>query len=290
MLTTTEKLRKYAKRTLNRIVHRPGKAVPVLLFGEMRSGTNMLLDCFDSTLRAETYNETDDEAFEAYELRDLSHLRKLVDRSPGSHVVFKPTADGNRAGAIMDGLPGGRGVWIFRSYLDAINSALKSFKQHHEYLERIVQRSPNARWRAINMSEADIEMIGYHLDRGLSDASARGLIWCIRNEFYFRQGLDRRSDVLLVNYEDLVLKPVSKVREVFEFVGLLFHPKYVREVSAESIGRAAPPDLDPEIRIMCDELLRRLKASCEVQRACRASTTPEFLDVDSVARSNGFDG
>jgi hypothetical protein len=265
MLTKPEKLRKYGKRLLNRLSNRPGNAVAVMLFGEMRSGTNMLLDCFDAALRAETFNETDDEAFVDYELRDLGFLRELVKRSAGTHVVFKPTADGNRAGEIMDALPGARGVWIFRTYVDVINSALKSFKQHNGYLERIVERSPKARWRAINLTDADIRMIQRHMDRGLSDESARALIWYLRNDFYFRQGLDRRPDVLLVNYEDLVRSPVNVVREVFEFAGLAFRPKYVREVSAASVGRKTPPNIDPEVIKLCDDLLGRLTAACEAR-------------------------
>jgi len=244
---------------------RKADAIPVLIFGEMRSGTNMLLACFNAAPSAEVCNETDDEAFLDYELRDLSTVRRLVQRSRASHVVFKPTADGNRANEVLDGLPGARGVWIFRSYPDVVNSALNLFKQHREYLQRIVDRSPTARWRATNLTEADYSLIETHLSRDLSEASIRALIWYLRNSFYFRLHLDRRGDTLLVNYEDLVKKGSGTTKRIFDFVGLRFRDRYVRHVTSASVGRRQPPEIDESIQLLCDGLLKKLRASCDQQ-------------------------
>ena len=193
MNTKRERLDKAWKHFRNSLLRRSGSAVPVLVFGEQRSGTNMLLRCFGRCPTTAMYNETDDDAFVDYELRDLAEVRRLIADSPASHVVLKPTADGNRAGEIMDALPGSRAIWIYRDYRDAISSALVLFRETSlQYLENVASRSPEARWRAINVTDEDRVLIRGHLQRGLSEQSARALIWSIRNGFFFRQGLDRQ--------------------------------------------------------------------------------------------------
>jgi len=259
-ITKKERLEKTLKHLRNKVVGRPGEAIPVLIFGEQRSGTNMLLDCFGKSPRTAIYNETDDDAFVEYELRELDVIRRLVNQSPASHVVLKPTADGNRADAIIDALPGAKAIWIFRQYRDAVASALALFRETSlEYLHNVVRRSPEARWRAINLIESDIAMIDGHLRRGISEASARALIWYVRNGFYFRLGLDRRRDVLLLNYEELVADPGAVVARAFEFVGLQFNAGYTDEVFASSVGRRVVPEIDAEIADLCEGLFARLR-------------------------------
>lgn len=228
----------------------------------------MLLRCFGRCPTTAMYNETDDEAFVDYELRDLDVVRRLVQDSPASHAVLKPTADGNRADEIMDRLPGARAIWIYRDYRDAISSALALFRETSvEYLTNVADRSPEARWRLANITDADIGMIRSHLQRGVSEQSARALIWAIRNGFFFRLGMDRRPDVLLLNYEELVRDPVSVVRRAYQFVGLEFNDQYTRGVFATSIGRRASPQIDPTIEQLCTNVLHRLDAQRLLQAA-----------------------
>lgn len=269
MITKRERLWKGYKLLRNHVRGRGGEAVPVLIFGEQRSGTNMLLDCFDRSPQTAVYNETDDDAFVDYELRDLQVLRAIVGASPASHVVLKPTADGNRADEVLDALPGARGIWIFRDYRDAVSSALALFRETSlEYLIKVATRSPVARWRSINITDADRLMIQSHLSRGISEASARALIWFIRNSFLFRLHLDARRDVLVINYEDLVGNPTEVVGMAFKFAGLPFKRNYAAEVFASSIGRRPAPHIDPEIAAACESLLSRM-AGCRRSPAVR---------------------
>ena len=173
--------------------------------------------------------------------------------------MLKPTADGNRASEIMEQLPGARAIWIYRDYRDAISSALVLFRETSlEYLANVANRSPASRWRSINITDDDVAIIQQHLRRGISEQSARALIWAIRNEFFFRLGLDRRADVLLLNYEDLVRDSATVVSSAYQFVGLEFDEKYTRNVFATSIGRRPTPEIDPEIERLCADVLRRL--------------------------------
>lgn len=261
MLTRRQRLHKLVRRTTHRLRPAGQPAVPVFLFGEMRSGTNMLLECFEHAPAAETFNETDPEAFVDYELRDPSELHRLVDRSRASHVVFKPTADTSRARELLDGFSPARGIWIYRRYQDAVNSALALWTQHREYLRLILEEPERTRWRAVGLSRADLELMRHHYARGADDASSRALIWYVRNRVYLRDCLDVRADALLVNYEDLVTRPGRILPGVFGFVGMPYRVAYGRHVVGTSIGRAPPPSIDAEIASLCDALMLQLDAA-----------------------------
>lgn len=261
MTTRRERLRKAVKRGVNALRPRRSPPIPVFLFGEMRSGTNMLLDCFDSCIEAETFNETDPEAFVAYELRDLATIADLVHRSRATHVVFKPTADTNRAAEIMDAFPGSRSVWIYRRYQDAVNSAMEKWQQHNEYLRIVLEDPARASWRARNLAASDRDLIRLHHGRGLSEQSARALIWYLRNAPCVREQLDRRDDLLLVNYETLVTSPDSELRRIFAFLGIPFRERYRRHLSTSSIRKAVDPEVDSQIEALCQGLTTQLDAA-----------------------------
>jgi hypothetical protein len=258
VLTRRERLRKLFKGVRQRFQGYGGPKVPVFLFGEMRSGTNMLLDCFDASPATEIFNETDDRAFEDYELRQPVEIGRLIDSSQASHVVFKPTADGNTADAIMNRHDRSRGIWIYRHYVDAVNSATERWVQHNEYIRLILEEPQKAKWRARNLSRSQIEMLRSHYSRNLSEQSARALIWFLRNSFYFECGLDHRSDVHLIKYERAVQFPDRYVRRAFEHCGLRFESSYTQAMFESSVGRLKKPEIDAQIEELCLRLLEKL--------------------------------
>ena len=265
MLTKRERLRKIVKELRNRLLVRANSTTPVFVFGEMRSGTNMLLNCLDRCPNTDIFNETDDDAFDDYELRELDTIRSLCIRSPATHAVFKAIADSNRAGEILGFLGSARAVWIYRRYQDVVNSALAQWHQHNEYLRLITDEPDKARWRRRNLTLEQIEMIRRHRERGLSEASARALIWYLRNHAFFDQRLESNSDVLLVNYEQVASRPEAAVRSVFGFIGLPFHESYVREVSSGSVRKRPQPEIDREIEELCESLTTRMNEQCTTQ-------------------------
>ena len=238
----------------------------MFLLGEMRSGTNMLTECFDHTPGTEIFNEHDDAAFEGYELRDLETTRQLIARSPGSHVVFKSIADSARADELLATFPSARVIWIYRRYQDVVNSALRKWKQHNEYLRLIVESPDEARWRARNLSDEQLAIIRHHYGRQLSEASARSLIWYVRNLAFFAQNLDRRDDVMLINYEHLVSDPPDELARALKFVGLPFGRKSFSHVNMDSINRDPSHEIDSEIAALCDQLMGRLNTTCDAKR------------------------
>jgi len=233
----------------------------------------MLMDCFDASPDTEIFNETDDDAFTDYELRDLLHIESLIVRAAGRCVVFKSIADSNRAGEILERLPEARAIWIYRYFGDVINSALAKWHQHNEYLRLVDEEPEAARWRARNIDEEQLALIRMYRKRGLSESSARALIWYLRNHFFFKQRLDVCDRVLLINYEALVTEPSRHLRRAFEFVGLPFRDRFFKHVSTRSIRKNSEPEIDPEVRQLCVDLLTRLHAA--------AGTSPVF-QIDNV--------
>jgi Sulfotransferase domain len=260
MLTRREKLHKKLKTLRRAFRPRRGPAVPVLIMGEMRSGTNMLADCFDNCVSADVYHESDEEAFVGYELRDLPTIRRLIAGSNGSHAVFKPIADSNRALELLEAIHGARVIWIYRRYQDAVNSALEKWTEHREYLRLILEEPQKARWRAVGLSADDLALIRKHYTRELTDASARALIWYIRGRCYFTQQLQQRNDVMLINYEELVTNPREQLRAAFDFVALPFKDSYFQHVATSSIRKRPDPEIAPAIAALCDSLMEQFAA------------------------------
>jgi hypothetical protein len=263
LLTRTEKVRKLYKSVWHKLAVREIHPVPVFIFGEMRSGTNMLTDCLDRSLCTATYNETDEHAFIGYELRGNEILSDLLRQSRASHVIFKSLADSARAAELLERFPTAKVIWILRNYEDVVNSAMRKWKEHNKYLRYVIHDPDKAGWRAKNLPVHLIELIRTHYDRGISEPSARALIWYVRNVLFFEQKLDANDNVCLVRYEKLARAPEKEFQRIFAFLQLRLRPAYFKRVSTKSIRRESPPLIDDGVAELCDGLKIKLIAQIE---------------------------
>jgi len=260
VLTKRERLSKVAKR-ISLALHSPGRGtVPVFIFGVQRSGTNMLIRTLNRSPRTECYYESDEEAFEKFRLRDAGTIAALIGRSRADAVVFKPIADSQNARDILAMHPGAKAIWAYRRYEDVVNSALRNFKQHREFLRLMIEEPSVADWRVEKVPAEDMNMVRHYYQAGVSDASIRALIWYLRNHHLFRQNLQRDRNLMLVNYERLVESPDSEFRRVFAFLGLRFSRKLVETVHKDSVRKNPCPEIDPEIRKLCETMWTKLEA------------------------------
>lgn len=220
----------------------------------------MLTDCLDRSWRTATYNESDEHAFEAYELRGDEIISNLLKQSKASHVVFKSLADSARAAKLLKRFPTAKAIWIFRSYQDVVNSAMKKWTEHNKYLGYVIHDPEKAAWRAKNLPVTLTELIRTHYERGISEPSARALIWYVRNHLFFEQHLDDNNNVRLIRYEQLARTPETEFSYIFAFLDLPLRPSYYERVSTRSIRRDAPPVIDELIGELCKGLQDRLIA------------------------------
>ena len=92
----------------------------------------------------------------------------------------------------------------------------------------------------------------------INDASAIALFWYYRNQLFFDQNLDRDPKCMLVQYEPLVQSPDRFGSALARFCGIAPNPALWRDIFCSSLRRQPPPDLDPEIRTLVNEMHDRL--------------------------------
>ena len=266
-LTKRQRIAKAWKRFRLRISGVPGEARPMFVFGAQRSGTTMLLNTIQGHVQVEYFDENDEEAFDHLRLRDLEAIDGIVKRSRGKLNIFKPICDSQHARKILDGVPSALGLWIYRRYEDVVNSALRNFDIHREFLRWMIEDPERARWRAENVTAENMQLVRHYYDKGASDPSSRALIWYLRNFQYYQQKLDQDPRVLLVCYERLVTDPHAEFSRVFKFSGLSGDSGTLAKVHSRSIKKNKVPEIEPEIRQLCDGLFARLDKTRDEQGA-----------------------
>jgi hypothetical protein len=260
-----------------RLAERPRQARAAFIFGAQRSGTNMLVGALGRNRQIECYNEHDDEAFCNYRLRDDATIQRLVLRSRAKRVVLKPICESQWAQRLLNTYPDARAIWAYRHYTDTVNSALRQFTEHARYLHYMLHDKQTAGWRVENVSEDDMELVREHYERGVSDASARALIWYLRNHLFFQQDLQRDDRVSLARYERIVRSPETELPRLSEFLGVDFQPSQARSIFQTSIRKQEPPAIDPSIAALCDDLSDRLVAARAQAASAHAGTATSIL-------------
>jgi hypothetical protein len=243
----------------------------LFVVGCQRSGTNMLLEVLDRSSSIWVYEEGWRPAFVGYRLAAPDVVERLIRRSPAPLVAFKPICDSHLTDRLLHLHPGSKAVWIYRRYPDVANSAIRNWGDHQRDVVRWICAGDWARldWRGERLSPATVDSFR-HLARGdISPAEGAALFWYLRNHFYFELGLESDRRVLLVRYEDLVAQPAQHFARISEFIDSPLEPRAFAPVFPSSVNKEPCPEIDPEIRSLCDGLLARLDRCCEAQRGGR---------------------
>lgn len=269
MLTKSQKIRKWSKKSKMFVAGKKGNAFPIFIFAEQRSGTNMLVELLNHSLEIECYNENDAEAFDNYVLRENSTIIKLLQKSYAKAVLFKAICDSQRAKELLNAHPGARGIWIFRKYQDAVNSSLRRFDEHRKYLYYMLYEPRKAAWRVENVSSENMQLVRKFYQKEVDDASARALIWYLRNHQFIQQRLDRDERVVLVSYEELVSESESVLSKITDLMGVNCNERWLDFIHGSSIGKEPAQKIDPEINRLCIRLSTRLQVALESQKPVR---------------------
>ena len=240
----------------------------VFLFGQQRSGTNMIMRALGACPRVMVFNEHPmSAAFTDYRIRNPSVTRRLVRLSGADVALFKPLCDTQWADRLLDVHPGSRALWAFRHFHDAANSAVVKWGEHQREILRGLATGElsGMGWRGERYHPEDREMAQRVYRDDMTPAEAACAHWALRNALAFRLGLDRDPRVLWVRYEDLVAEPTARFARIFDFLDLPFDPDFVGAVHARSVGRDASPELSPAVRELCEGMLERLEATYRAQ-------------------------
>ena len=243
-----------------RAVGRPRAAKRVTFIGGIqRSGTNMITAALELSFLTDVFRESDPRAYESFQLKPLSTLKEVIAKSPAPFVVLKALCELQDLGAMLDEFKPAKIIWMVRRYGDMINSHVRFWPGCAKTLGKMVEDPLSAAWRGRGMSDATRTILARHHRPDMGDASAVALFWYIRNVLFFEQNFDTDPRVIVVRYETLVQNPEPQMHRLFDFLELPLGPRIMKDVFASSIGREAAPEIDPEIRALCDGLVQRFE-------------------------------
>jgi hypothetical protein len=231
----------------------------VFVAGHQRSGTNMLMDVLERSYETHLYHERNPRAFDNYQMRDLSVIRTLYERSKSDCFVIKALCESQDLPELMDAFPPARAIWMVRDYGDVVNSLVRSFPDFAKWAHCLANDPPAAGWRSKGMSPETRGIVRSVVRPEMTEPSAAALQWYVRNVLFFERGLDRDPRVLPVAYEVLVCRPQEEFPRIFDFMGIRYEPWMSKEVFADSVGKNNAPAIDPPIRTLCDGLMGRFR-------------------------------
>jgi hypothetical protein len=231
----------------------------VFVVGSQRSGTRLPLQMMDFAPEIMTYSEGAAPYFDRVLLRPLDRVEALRQRSVFPVVALKPICETHRVLELLERFPRSRAVWIFRHYRDAVTSASLKWKSGREAVRLLASGQPErAGWRAGGLSPERLDLVRRLHSDAMTLHDANAVMWLLRNGLFFDLGADRRREVLLVRYEELVSDPAVACARMFASIDVTV-PSNVTQGVRESRGsqREAIP-ISAEIKALCETMHSRL--------------------------------
>jgi lipopolysaccharide/colanic/teichoic acid biosynthesis glycosyltransferase len=242
-----------------------GEAVAVFMAGVPRSGTNMMVRGLAALPEFEIHNEGDRSAFRRYRLRPDPVIRELIVHSKHAFVLFKPLLDSHRVPGLLDELDVSappKALWAYRDVDGRVRSTLSKFgPAASNALRAIASGSGEGSWQAEGLSGDSLELIRSIDWEHAQPADGAALLWYVKNRLFFEMGLDKRTDVLPISYDDLVGNPTATMRGVCGFLGANWDIRASSHIDSRSAGRREPVLIDPRIRAWCDDLAEQFDAA-----------------------------
>lgn len=241
------------------------------LTGFPRSGTNMVIDVFEWSSQTKVFREADPRANDNFQLRDDMVIQDLVLENPAHFVMVKALLDGHRVGQLMQLFPDSCAVWMYRHYDDCVNSILVRWPGHRNGIDEIVREGPQAAgWRGGCMSDETLGLLCRQYSPAWNDATANAWFWYLRHQLFFDQGFDTDPRAMLVRYESLVVDPLRVIQPIADLVGVTLTPVMASVPHARSVRKQTAPDIEPEVRALCDDMLARLDTIWDRSPAAKA--------------------
>lgn len=235
------------------------------IFGCQRSGTTLLRNFIGLDSRFRDVGEGDPPYFYQEEggryLRLIDHdeVEALVRSQRSPWVLLKPLHDSQHASRLLKRFEGSKGIWIYRHYSAVIQSHLHYYK--HEPLHYLVPLSSldESSWMLQGMRKEILqeirEMVRLAEDR---PQDMYAVFWYARNAYLFEQL--KEGEMLVLSYEDLVLKPAGCLRLLSKHLGVELSPAAAAVPHQSSLHPKETIPLHPLIQASCDQMLTELRA------------------------------
>lgn len=234
-------------------------SIPVFLVGCGRSGTNMITRHLATSPDVELFNEDHPAAFERYHLRPIPDIRRLIEDSEATFVLFKPILDTHRCLTWLEFFSKAQILYVTRHFDDVINSALRRFgplkwsKAVKGWMKRDF-----ARFAPQRPPETTRDALSSLWRTSLSPPSSYALYWIFFNRLFFDLKLNRDRRARLVRYESTVSHPEREFHDICCFLNIDYSERMAADISSSSIGKDIKPAIDEDILSACKELWIKL--------------------------------
>ena len=133
-----------------------------------------------------------------------------------------------------------------------------------------IAEKPSYAVYAENMSPETAELLVEWTSTQISSHTGAAIMWYLRNQLFFEQGLDTNPRCLLVRYEKFVSRTDEQLRRICKFAGIRHLKRRAKSVFSTSVGRDSTPEIAPDVLGACEELFDRLVLAEQYGR-------PQFL-------------
>ncbi len=235
----------------------------LFIVGCQRSGTTLMLRIFDNDLNTACFGErsvlsTRDE--KGLRLNPLDEVKKELVKVRAPFILLKPLVESQNLPKLLDYFEGSKALWMYRHYKDVAASNLKVFGKENgiKDIQPIVENEVG-NWRTENLSTNVRETIINFFSEEMNFYDAAVLFWYARNSLFFDLELDKKSNVLMCNYIDLVRQPRQMLQGIYEHVGRPYPgDKIISEVHSQAIGKGKELQLSKEVEVLAESMLYRL--------------------------------
>lgn len=265
---STTKISKYIKPLYQQIRYATNSSSKIVaIFGCQRSGTTLLSRVLDSFSYARTFGEFSSLSSECpnnIRLNSLTDVKRELEKVKAPLIVMKPLVESQNAVQILDALEEVTAVWLYRDFLDVALSDLKKFPNTsgRGNLHPILECNEH-NWRSQNVPKELVETVKAVYSEKLTELDCACLFWYVRNSLFFSQGLEKRDDVVLWKYEDLMFEPEKHFSKLSAKLKIdVSDYDFSTIFSKTSIRKENSSKLNNEVESLCVELMAKLDACC----------------------------
>lgn len=236
------------------------------IFGCQRSGTTILRNTIGKDISTKAYGEGESPYFypryttKRLRLKSKDEVSELLRYDRCKHALLKPLYESQWASRWLNDFPGSKAVWLYRNYIDVVDSHIKFYKNLNaaEYVKSALFSNTNYPWIHENIDPNILDRVKPLIQDKLTQADAYALYWYIRNTHYQEISSDPR--VMIIKYEKLVLEREQELPRIFQFLGLPFKERYIADIRSNAINKNVSFDLQPAIRKLCEDMTDQLNS------------------------------
>ena len=266
---------------------KPEKNKILFIVGCQRSGTSLMNRIFARDLNASVYRESSQLSSrdkERLRLNPLPEVKDILSKNKAPLIVIKPLVESQNILDWLGSFSSSKALWMYRNYKDVAKSNRKRFDENQSILDlkTIIQKTPG-NWRAEKVSDAVHATISKYFYDDMSVYDAAALFWYARNQLYYELNLENNAQVFICKYEDLVLNPVTTMRDIYQFLNIDSRQiNKIDEVHSNSIGKGNAIELSQSVEKLCRELQEKLDRSYRSQHKSISRSAKSATEILSA--------